>query len=44
MKKIVIALAALTVFGTASAYSYTCRQNCYWVGDQQYCTTTCSEW
>ena len=42
MKKLIIALAALTALSTASAYAYTCRTTCYWIGNQQYCTERCT--
>ena len=41
MKKLLFALAALTVLGTSVAYSYTCRTHCFWLGDTQYCNQTC---
>jgi hypothetical protein len=41
MKKLLLALAALTVLGTASAYSYSCNTYCFWVGNQQFCNQNC---
>jgi len=41
MKSFILALA-LAVISTA-AYATTCRTNCYWIGNQQYCTTTCDK-
>jgi hypothetical protein len=35
------AAAALVAISTMSAYAYNCRTNCYWVGDYQYCNTSC---
>jgi hypothetical protein len=41
MKKIVLALAALTAL-TASAYAYqNCRTTCGWVGNQWTCNQQC---
>lgn len=36
-------LVALAVAGalTRAAHAETCYTNCYWLGDQQYCTTQC---
>jgi hypothetical protein len=42
MKKLLLALAALTAISTVSAYAYTCRTQCYWVGQQQWCTERCN--
>ena len=42
MKNLIIALAALTVLSTASAYAYTCRTTCYMNGNQQVCTERCT--
>jgi hypothetical protein len=37
------ALAALTVFSTypMKASAENCSTRCYWLGDTQYCDTTC---
>jgi hypothetical protein len=45
MKKLIIALAALTTLGSAVAYAQTCNSNCRWVGtpvNQWQCTQTCN--
>lgn len=36
-------LAALTLAFVASTFAYagTCTTRCYWIGNQQHCTTTC---
>jgi hypothetical protein len=44
MKKIVLALAALTALSTASAYAYNCTTNCQQIGNQWICNQSCSEW
>jgi len=44
MKKLIIALAALTALGSI-AYAGTCNSNCRWVGNpvnQWQCTQTCN--
>jgi hypothetical protein len=43
MKKIVLAAAAaLVAISTMSAYAYRCNTQCFWVGNQQYCSTNCT--
>ena len=44
MKKFVLALAAAAGLMSSASYASTCYTNCYWIGDQQYCTTTCNEY
>lgn len=39
-------LVALAIAGglIRAAHAETCYTNCYWLGDQQYCTTQCSQY
>ena len=41
MKTTMLAVAILAAFAHA-AWAETCYTNCYYVGDVQYCTTTCN--
>jgi len=41
MKKLIIALAALTALGSAVAYAQNCRTTCGWVGNQWVCNQQC---
>lgn len=41
MKRLIAALPLLVAL-TAVAYAETCYTNCYWLGDVEYCTTTCN--
>jgi hypothetical protein len=46
MKKLLLALAALTVMGSAVAYAQNCQSNCRWIGapvNQWQCNQTCSQ-
>lgn len=44
-KTIVAAIFAVSCMATSIANAtQTCRTNCYWIGDQQYCTTRCTDW
>jgi hypothetical protein len=46
MKKLLIALAVIAgcaapTIANAQFYQHQCRTTCYWVGDYQYCNTSC---
>jgi hypothetical protein len=42
MKKLLIALAALTALGSAVAYAENCTTTCRWVGNQWVCNEHCT--
>lgn len=39
--KSLIAAAALLFANTTLVFATTCTTHCFWIGNQQHCTTTC---